>query len=176
MATKEPWNNEIYRAMKEEPTELKRKVRTKDEHKRPLTTRFLTFLVALMFIIVGFAIVFILWNSQNQSNEAIAKNFHQSSSTSTAATQSSSSTPASSSPSTATSQTEASSSSTPASSSSSSAEAGTTYTIVAGDYPSTIAAKTGLSWDQIASLNNISSDGYNADGSAIHAGQVLKLK
>lgn len=176
MATKEPWNNEIYRAMKEEPTELKRKVRTKDEHKRPLTTRFLTFLVALMFIIVGFAIVFILWNSQNQSNEAIAKNFHQSSSTSTAATQSSSSTPSSSSSSTATSQTEASSSSTPASSSSSSAEAGTTYTIVAGDYPSTIAAKTGLSWDQIASLNNISSDGYNADGSAIHAGQVLKLK
>lgn len=176
MATKEPWNNEIYRAMKEEPTELKRKVRTKDEHKRPLTTRFLTFLVALMFIIVGFAIVFILWNSQNQSNEAIAKNFHQSSSTSTAATQSSSSTPASSSSSTVTSQTEASSSSTPASSSSSSAEAGTTYTIVAGDYPSTIAAKTGLSWDQIASLNNISSDGYNADGSAIHAGQVLKLK
>lgn len=176
MATKEPWNNEIYRAMKEEHTELKRKVRTKDEHKRPLTTRFLTFLVALMFIIVGFAIVFILWNSQNQSNEAIAKNFHQSSSTSTAATQSSSSTPSSSSSSTATSQTEASSSSTPASSSSSSAEAGTTYTIVAGDYPSTIAAKTGLSWDQIASLNNISSDGYNADGSAIHAGQVLKLK
>jgi LysM repeat protein len=47
---------------------------------------------------------------------------------------------------------------------------------VTGDYPSTIASKTGLSWDKIASLNNISADGYNADGSAIHAGQVLKLK
>ncbi|MCU5753617.1 LysM peptidoglycan-binding domain-containing protein [Lactococcus lactis] len=50
------------------------------------------------------------------------------------------------------------------------------YTIVTGDYPSTIAAKTGIPWATIASLNGITEDGYNADGSAIHAGQVLKLK
>lgn len=68
------------------------------------------------------------------------------------------------------------SSSTVASSSSSSVESGTTYTIATGDYPSTIAAKTGIPWATIASLNGITADGYNADGSAIHAGQVLKLK
>ncbi|XJU40763.1 LysM peptidoglycan-binding domain-containing protein [Lactococcus cremoris subsp. cremoris HP] len=69
-------------------------------------------------------------------------------------------------------------SSTAASSSSSSSEAADTYTytIATGDYPSTIAAKTGIPWATIASLNGISADGYNADGSAIHAGQILKLK
>lgn len=59
MSTKEPWNNEIYRAMKEESTEMKRHDRGRDESKRPLTTRFLTFLVILMFILVGLAIGFI---------------------------------------------------------------------------------------------------------------------
>lgn len=47
MSTKEPWNNEIYRAMKEESTEMKRHDRGRDESKRPLTTRFLTFLVKI---------------------------------------------------------------------------------------------------------------------------------
>ncbi|RZI48913.1 SAG1386/EF1546 family surface-associated protein [Lactococcus kimchii] len=176
MATKEPWNNEIYKAMKEDPEELKRQARARDTEKRPLTTRFLTFLVVLMFIIVGFAIAFILWNSQRQNNESIAKSFHQSSSTQTTAATSSTSTASSeaTTESSSTPATQSSSSSTP---SSSSAEAsGTTYTITAGDYPSTIAAKTGIPWETIASLNNISADGYNADGSAIHAGQVLKLK
>ncbi|KLK97203.1 peptidoglycan-binding protein LysM [Lactococcus lactis subsp. lactis] len=43
MSTKEPWNNEIYRAMKEESTEMKRHDRARDESKRPLTTRFFDF-------------------------------------------------------------------------------------------------------------------------------------
>lgn len=170
MSTKEPWNNEIYRAMREEPTEMKRQVRIKDENKRPLTTRFLTFLVVLMFIIVGLAIGFILWNSQVQSNASIAKNFHQASVSQKETAKSSDKTSASSS---ATTNTSVSSTST---ASSSSVAAGSTYTVVAGDYPSTIATKTGIAWETIASLNNISADGYNADGSAIHAGQVLKLK
>lgn len=80
MSTKEPWNNEIYRAMKEESTEMKRHDRGRDESKRPLTTRFLTFLVILMFILVGLAIGFILWNNQVQNTASIAKSFHQSSS------------------------------------------------------------------------------------------------
>ena len=79
MSTKEPWNNEIYRAMKEESTEMKRHDRGKEESKRPLTTRFLTFLVVLMFILVGFAIGFILWNNQVRNTASIAKSFHQSS-------------------------------------------------------------------------------------------------
>ena len=172
MSTKEPWNNEIYRAMKEESTEMKRHDRGKEESKRPLTTRFLTFLVVLMFILVGFAIGFILWNNQGRNTASIAKSFHQSSASKSE--QASSQVPASSS-------TEAStpaSSSTAASSSSSSSEAADTYTytIATGDYPSTIAAKTGIPWATIASLNGITADGYNADGSAIHAGQVLRLK
>ena len=80
MSTKEPWNNEIYRAMKEESTEMKRHDRGRDESKRPLTTRFLTFLVILMFILVGLAIGFILWNNQVRNTASIAKSFHQSSS------------------------------------------------------------------------------------------------
>ncbi|KZK08316.1 MULTISPECIES: SAG1386/EF1546 family surface-associated protein [Lactococcus] len=172
MSTKEPWNNEIYRAMKEESTEMKRHDRGKEESKRPLTTRFLTFLVVLMFILVGLAIGFILWNNQVRNTASIAKSFHQSSALSkskqsTSQTASSSSTEAS---------TPASSSTATSSSSSSSSETGTTYTIATGDYPSTIAAKTGIPWATIASLNGITADGYNADGSAIHAGQVLKLK
>ena len=79
MSTKEPWNNEIYRAMKEESTEMKRHDRGRDESKRPLTTRFLTFLVILMFILVGLAIGFILWNNQVRNTASIAKSFHQSS-------------------------------------------------------------------------------------------------
>lgn len=58
----------------------------------------------------------------------------------------------------------------------SSTEEGGTYVIVAGDDPSKISAKTGVAWSVIASLNNISATGYNADGSPISPGQVLKLK
>ncbi|MDM5146017.1 hypothetical protein ICE98_03154 [Lactococcus lactis] len=172
MSTKEPWNNEIYRAMKEESTEMKRHDRGRDESKRPLTTRFLTFLVILMFILVGLAIGFILWNNQVRNTASIAKSFHQSSASKSE--QASSQVTASSS----TEATPPASSSTAASSSSSSSEAADTYTytIATGDYPSTIAAKTGIPWATIASLNGITADGYNADGSAIHAGQVLKLK
>ncbi len=128
MSTKEPWNNEIYRAMKEESTEMKRHDRGRDESKRPLTTRFLTFLVILMFILVGLAIGFILWNNQVQNTASIAKSFHQSSSV--VKTEESTSQAAASSSTEATPP--ASSSSTVASSSSSSVESGTTYTIATG--------------------------------------------
>ena len=188
MATKEPWNNEIYEAMKENPADLNRKSRTKNEieNKRPLTTRFLTFLVVLMFIIVGCAIVFILWNSASQSkpisafnNGSSAKSSAQTSQTHSSASQASSASSASSSETSSSASSSSSSEQTSSSStstSSSSAAAGSTYTIVSGDTPSAIASKTGVSWSTIASLNNISASGYNADGSAIYAGQVLKLK
>ncbi len=171
MATKEPWNNEIYQAMRENPDELKRQTRAKNENKRPLTTRFLTFLVVVMVILIGSGIAFILWNNQQSNNKSVSTSF--ASSASSAVKSSVSSTVVSSS--TATSQTSTASTSS-SSTSSSSAAAGSTYTIVAGDTPNAIASKTGLSWSQIASLNNISASGYNADGSAIYPGQVLKLK
>ena len=79
MSTKEPWNNEIYRAMKEESTEMKRHDRGRDESKRPLTTRFLTFLVILMFFLVGLAIGFFLFNNHVRNNAFIEKIFNQSS-------------------------------------------------------------------------------------------------
>ena len=143
---------------------MKRHDRGRDESKRPLTTRFLTFLVILMFILVGLAIGFILWNNQVRNTASIAKSFHQSSSV--AKTEESTSQAVASS---STEATPPASSSTVASSSSSSVESGTTYTIATGDYPSTIAAKTGIPWATIASLIGIRSDGYYADRSAIHA-------
>lgn len=168
MATKEPWNNEIYKAMKEEPENLNRHDRTESERKKPLTTVFLTFLVVLMFVLVAVAIAFILWNSARQNSKAISA--FNSGSTSSSIQKSSASQASNAS----TSSSSSSSSST--SESSSSAAQGSSYTIVSGDTPSKIEQKTGVSWSVIASLNNITSSGYNADGSAIYAGQVIKLK
>lgn len=165
MATKEPWNNEIYKAMKEEPENLNRHDRTESERKKPLTTVFLTFLVVLMFVLVAVAIAFILWNSARQNSKAISA--FNSGSTSSSIQKSSASQASNASTSSSLSST---------SESSSSAAQGSSYTIVSGDTPSKIEQKTGVSWSVIASLNNITSSGYNADGSAIYAGQVIKLK
>ncbi|MCT1184731.1 LysM domain-containing protein [Lactococcus lactis] len=153
MSTKEPWDNEIYSVMKKELTEMKGYDRGKYESKLPVTARSLTILVILIFIP---AIGFILWNNQARNTSSIANSSRQSSSLA---------------------KTEKSSSqATAASSSNVIQESWTTYKIAIGDYPSTIAAKTGVSWATIASLNGITEAGYNADGSPIHAGQLLKLK
>ncbi|WP_349651531.1 SAG1386/EF1546 family surface-associated protein [Lactococcus lactis] len=165
MSTKESWNNEFYSAMKEEFTEMKGQGRGKHGSKRPLMVRSLTIIVTLIFIL---AIGFILWNNQASS---IVKSSRQSSSVARVEKTSR--------------QPKAASSiesnkpvniSTVASSSSSIQESWTTYKVSIGDYPSTIAAKTGVPWTTIACLNGITEAGYNADGSPVHAGQVLKLK
>ena len=171
MATKEPWNNEIYKAMKEEPENLNRHDRTEGERKKPLTTVFLTFLVVIMFVLVAVASAFILGNSARQNSKAISA--FNSGSTSSSIQKSSASQASNASTSSSLSS---SSSSSSTSESSSSAAQGSSYTIVSGDTPSKIEQKTGVSWSVIASLNNITSSGYNADGSAIYAGQVIKLK
>ncbi|MFC4652061.1 SAG1386/EF1546 family surface-associated protein [Lactococcus nasutitermitis] len=165
MATKGPWDNEIYKAMREEPNDLKRESRKKSQNKKPLSTRFLTFLVIVLFLFVFVALGFVLWNSQAQNNASIVHSFHSETSVSSSAKSTIS-----------TAQSSSSSVSQSSTSTSSSAATGATYTIVAGDTPSAIASKTGVPWEQIASLNNISAEGYNADGSAISPGQVLKLK
>lgn len=174
MGTKEPWNNEIYQAMKENPEDLNRKERTKNQSKKPLTTRFLTFLVILMFVLIGLGLTFVLWNSALQGSKPVSA--FNNGSTSSSVTSKASASSSSSAQSTDSTSTSTSTSTSSATSSSSSAATGSTYTIVAGDTPTKIAAKTGVSWSVIASLNNISAAGYNSDGSAIYAGQVIKLK
>lgn len=160
MPTKEPWNNEIYQAMRE--TDGKKRVDR--ENQKPLSTRFLTFLVVLMFILVGLVIAFLLYNNQVDNNESVG-NFYQQSSSSSSSEK----------------KTSTSSSSTPSSSStaSSSAAGAETYTIIAGDYPSAIASKTGLTWEKIVQLNptlDPNNPGYYKDGSQLTEGQKLKLK
>lgn len=161
MATKDPWNNELYKAMREDPNNLKRQTRERNESKKPLTTRFLTFILAVMFVMLGIALVFIFYNNQRLSNKAISTFASSKAST----TQLASSSTTSQSSTTQTSQ-----------SSTNSTASGSTYTIVSGDTPNTISTKTGVAWSTIANLNNISASGYNSDGSAIYPGQVLKLK
>ncbi|WP_374285188.1 SAG1386/EF1546 family surface-associated protein [Lactococcus sp.] len=173
MATKEPWNNEIYKAMREEPEDYNRQSRTKNEEKKPFSTVFLTILVVIMFVLITLALAFVLWNSAIQNSKSITSSFNNGSSSAAQQSTAASSSAATSSSSSVASST---SSSSQTQSSSSSAAAGTTYTIKSGDTPSKIAAETGVSWSVIASLNNITTSGYNADGSAIYAGQVIKLK
>ncbi|MCT3092993.1 LysM peptidoglycan-binding domain-containing protein [Lactococcus lactis] len=168
MSTKEPWNNEVYSAMKEELAEMKEHGRAKHESDSKLMVRFLTILVVLIFIL---AIGFILWNNQVRNIVSATKNSRQSSSVVKAEKSSSQAKVASS-----TESNKLVNTSTIASVSSSIQESWTTYKIRMGDYPSTIAAKTGVPWTKIARLNGITEAGYNADGSPIHAGQVLKLK
>lgn len=167
MPTKEPWNNEIYQAMKETDG-YTRKERTDNENKKPLSTRFLTFLVVLMFILVGLVIAFLLYNNQIESNDSIKSFYQEKKSSSSSVKASSSSTVTSS-----------SKTSTSSSSTSSSEPKEATYTVAAGDYPAAIASKTGLTWEQIVKLNptlNPDSPGYYKDGSQLTEGQVLKLK
>jgi LysM domain. len=168
VSTKEPWNNEIYSVMKEELTEMKGYDRVKYESKLPVTARSLTILVILIFIP---AIGFILWNNQARNTASIAKTSRQSLSLAKTEKSSSQVTAASSIESSAPVRV-----GTVASSSNVIQESWTTYKIAIGDYPSTIAAKTGVPWATIASLNGITEAGYNTDGSPIHAGQILKLK
>lgn len=168
MSTKEPWDNEIYSVMKKELTEMKGYDRGKYESKLPVTARSLTILVILIFIP---AIGFILWNNQARNTSSIANSSRQSLSLAKTEKSSSQATAASSIEPSAPVRID-----TAASSSNVIQESWTTYKIAIGDYPSTIAAKTGVSWATIASLNGITEAGYNADGSPIHAGQLLKLK
>ncbi|HAP14501.1 MAG TPA: LysM domain-containing protein [Lactococcus sp.] len=169
MAEKEPWDKEIYKAMREDSERRRSGGKGKKQgSNKSLTSRALTFTVVTMFLLVGFMIAFILWNNQTQqsggfaqetSENKVEQNGEQQAEQNTGEVKPEESTTV---PSETTED--------------SSAEEGATYTIVAGDDPSKIAAKTGVDWSVIARLNNISATGYNADGSAISPGQVLKLR
>ncbi|GFH42664.1 peptidoglycan-binding protein LysM [Lactococcus hodotermopsidis] len=75
----EPWNNEIYHAMQEsrEDGQPKRAVK-----KSQASTNFLTFLVVLMFMIIGGIVVVIVWNNRFVDNTKISTSFYTSKSTS----------------------------------------------------------------------------------------------
>lgn len=169
MAEKEPWDKKIYNAMREE-SEMSRsggKGKAKATNKKSLTSRALTFTLVTVFLLVGFMIAFILWNNQTQHSGGFAQENSEKKVEYTTEQQTEQITEE---------KTAESTPVPPVPTEESSTEAGSTYTIVAGDDPSTIAAKTGISWSVIAGLNNISATGYNADGSPISPGQVLKLK
>ena len=165
MAEKEPWDKEIYKAMKAD-SEKRRSGSTsrKKQNNKSLTSRALTFTVVTMFLLVGFMIAFILWNNSGGfAQENPEKTVEQTTEEQTEQT-------------TEEVKPEESTVAPPPTTEESSTEEGATYVIVAGDDPSKISAKTGVAWSVIASLNNISATGYNADGSPISPGQVLKLK
>ncbi|MBB5888737.1 SAG1386/EF1546 family surface-associated protein [Lactovum miscens] len=123
------------------------------------STIFLTFLVAIMFAIIGGAIIFTIWNNRNSNMKTVASNFYQ---TSTSSTNASSSAITSVSSSTA----------------ASSAAVAKTYTVQAGDYPYKIATDHGLTLDELYKLNpklDPNNAGYYTDGSQIQAGDVLTI-
>jgi LysM repeat protein len=169
VAEKEPWDKEIYKAMKAD-SEKRRSGSTprKKQNNKLLTSRALTFTVVTMFLLVGFMIAFILWNNQTQHSGGFAQENPEKTVEQTTEEQTEQTTEEV--------KPEESTVAPPPTTEESSTEEGATYVIVAGDDPSKISAKTGVAWSVIASLNNISATGYNADGSPISPGQVLKLK
>ncbi|MDR0299373.1 MAG: LysM peptidoglycan-binding domain-containing protein [Streptococcaceae bacterium] len=126
------------------------------------STIFLTFLVAIMFAIIGGAVIFTIWNNRNANMATIASSFSQSGQSSAVSSSSAAA--------------ESSSSSSTSTSSSSTSTASKTYTVQGGDYPSLIASNTGVTWDTIVKLNptlDANNPGYYKDGSQIEAGQTL---
>ncbi|GBG97420.1 SAG1386/EF1546 family surface-associated protein [Lactococcus termiticola] len=164
----DPLENEIYRAMRRDREKQKAKShpQKKKPEQKPKTNKVLTFLLVIFFVILGLVLAFFFWNNRTINNQQLDNSFagvEQSSSVSQSASASSDAT-------------SAESSTAASSSSSSSSEAGATYTVVAGDFPNQIASKTGVPWTTIMALNNVSATGYNADGTSLYPGQVLKLK
>lgn len=138
------------------------------------STVFLTFLVVVLFVLIGAGITFYVWNSRPVNNATVAQQFYPKASKQAVANDTATSSSAATSSSSASTSDSASSSS-----SSSSSSSGNTYTVVAGDYPSLIASKTGLSWDDILKANptlDPNNPGYYKNGSQLTSGQTLKLK
>jgi LysM repeat protein len=146
--------------------------------KMAVSSKILTFLIMILFLIIGAGITLMIWNNQNPSEKSIADQFYQSdkpapstaaepsaSQPADASSENASSTPAESSAATSESST--------AESSSSSAQSGT-YTVQAGDYLSSIAAKTGHTAEEIAAANGHTVSEFG-NGWTIYPGEELKL-
>ncbi|MDR0199387.1 MAG: LysM peptidoglycan-binding domain-containing protein [Streptococcaceae bacterium] len=177
---KEPWNDEIYDRKKRNESAKRGKDDKGKKHKEgngQASTIYLTVLVVLMFIIIAAAIVFAIWNTRNTNMNTVENQFYPKASSSTAIVQ-------------------ATSAETTETTSSSSDSSGSTYTIVAGDYPALIAQKvsqqlgTTVTWDDIVALNgkdssgtagqkgglNASQPGYYNNGNQLSAGDTLVIK
>jgi LysM repeat protein len=164
---KEPWNSEMTKSRRTDASAKNdRDGKKSKESKGTTSTVFLTILVIIMFAIIGAAIVFTVWNARSVNDHTVAQQFYPIASSQAVASESASQ-PANLSASSA------------SDNSSSSSSSDTIYTVVAGDYPSLIASKTGLSWTKILQLNptlDPNNPGYYKDGSQLTAGQTLKIK
>lgn len=154
----EPWNNEIYDAMQESRGHLPPRRSGKS---KGASTNFLTFLVVLLFLIIGGIVTIIVWNNRLVDNTKISKSFYTSKSS--VSTSTSSVTLASSS--------ETATSSDAETSESSSTAAGDTTTVEAGEGLYAIAARTGVDMTTIAKANGMTVDNWYAN-----PGDVIKLK
>ncbi|MFV0555510.1 MAG: SAG1386/EF1546 family surface-associated protein [Lactovum sp.] len=172
----EPWNSKIqetqeFQAFYDEQNEVEDGQEYSDKKIKKSgtgSTVFLTFLVAIMFAIIGAAIIFTLWNSRKPNLKTVESNFYSSGRSVSSVSSSSSSEKSENS--------ESESSESGSSTSESSAAEGNTYTVIAGDYPSLIADKAGVSWEEIVTLNptlDAANPGYYKDGSQLTAGQTL---
>lgn len=170
---KEPWNSEIYPDEKHKGSNKSENRGGKKKHKEEkerASTLFLTFLVVVMFVIIGVTIMFAVWNSRPYDRERVEQNFYPEASE-TATTDNSEDVDVDESSDNLDENSEASGSV--------SNEEGDGYTIVMGDYPSLIASKTGISWETIIELNpdlDPNNPGYYKDGSQLTVGQVLKTR
>ena len=180
---KEPWNSEIYpRESRRESGKRENRSEKKDKKKKgQASTVFLTLLVVIMFVIIGATIIFTIYNSSNPNPKSAAKQFFPSANRSSVISSSSDLTNKNSDSSSGDNSSDSSgSSSDDSSSDTSSSEAdGSTYTIIAGDYPSLIASKTGVPWTDIVKFNptlDPNNPGYYKNGSQLTVGQVLKIK
>lgn len=173
---KEPWNSRVSTAKEEtfDNGESRAARNGKKAHNGgakssgkdgAASTVFLSVLVAFMFAIIGGAIFFTIWNNRNPNMKTVQSNFYPSASTTSTSTSASDSDAAPD-----------------ASSSAPSSAAPTTYTVESGDYPSLIAEKTGVSWDDIVKLNaksakklDANNPGYYTDGTQLVEGDVLVI-
>ncbi|MDR1606525.1 MAG: LysM peptidoglycan-binding domain-containing protein [Streptococcaceae bacterium] len=151
----EPWNNEIYGAMQESRNDLPPRRAGKEAE---ASTNFLTFLVVLLFVIIGGIVVMIVWNNRLVDNTKISTSFYTSKSSLAKSTVSSSA---------ATSEKPAESSTSVASSTAT----GETTTVIAGEGLYSIAARTGVAAETIAKANGMTVQNWYAN-----PGDVIKLK
>ncbi|WEV60257.1 LysM peptidoglycan-binding domain-containing protein [Streptococcaceae bacterium ESL0729] len=183
---KEPWNKKVYQNDKEERGQRGGKG-AKTGSKKTASTRFLTFLVIGLFMIIGIIIATLLWSNQVTDNSKISNSFYTSDSSELVAssqqapstTVESSQAPAEEPQASSTAESQATPSSaqpaestdTEVTSSSSEVASGNTTEVVAGEGINQIAARTGVPASQIAAANGMTVDSWFA-----YPGQVIKLK
>ena len=146
--SQEPWNEEIYHS-----PENSRKTR---KDKPTISTRIFTILAVIFLIIVLIITCIALFLSNGGSTTNSSQEFHNTSTTSTAASSTEASSAASSSSvasSSSTSTTSSSSTTTTSSSTTTDTGDGTTITVLEGEGAASIAARAGITVEELYALN-----------------------